>query len=497
MSKAVHNLNCKKVRICVNSCINVTFTDNRLTSTLRTVINSATHSPLSLWHADSSLVPFDSKPLGCDLDVDVAIIGAGYTGLWTAYFLKQQQPNLSIAIFEAETVGYGASGRNGGWCSALFPASMKKIASLSSRDAAIRLQQAMNESITEMGTILAKEKIDCDWKQGGYVSLARNEAQLVRSQNEVQGWRAWGFGDEHMSLLSAKEASARSNATEVMGGTYTPNCAAIQPAKLASGLARVVENLGVSIYERSRVTAIGTRKLETTGGTVTADYIIRATEGFTAEFPQFHRDIIPMYSLMVATEPLPKDIWEKIGLAERETFSDKRHLRIYGQRTADGRLAFGGRGAPYHYASRVRASFDSEPDVHAMLRHILRDLFPALADVQFTHEWGGNLGIPRDWYPSVTFDRATGFGQAGGYVGDGVSTAFVAGRTLAAEILDTESDLRQLPWVQRHSPRWEPEPLRWLGVNAVTQAFAQSDRNEARSGKPSKIASSVWKYIGH
>lgn len=458
---------------------------------------SATRSPLSLWHADASLSPFRSEPLGSDLDVDVAIIGAGYTGLWTAYFLKQEQPNLSVAILEAETVGYGASGRNGGWCSGLFPTSMKKIASLSSRNAAIKLQQTMNNAVTEMGKFLAQEKIDCDWKQGGYLSLARNEAQLVRSQNEVEGWRSWGFGDDHMSLLSAEEASARSHATKVMGGTYTPNCAVIQPAKLASGLARVVQKLGVSIYERSRVTAIGNKKLETNGGTVTAECIIRATEGFTAEFPQFHRDVIPMYSLMVATEPLPNDIWERIGLTERETFSDKRHLRIYGQRTADGRLAFGGRGAPYHFGSSVSASFDSEPAVHAMLRQILRDLFPALADVQFTHEWGGNLGIPRDWYPSVTFDRATGFGQAGGYVGDGVSTAFVAGRTLAAEILDTESEFRRLPWVQRHSPRWEPEPFRWLGVNAVTQAFAQSDRNEARSGKPSKIASSVWRLIGH
>jgi glycine/D-amino acid oxidase-like deaminating enzyme len=200
---------------------------------------------------------------------------------------------------------------------------------------------------------------------------------------------------------------------------------------------------------------------------------------------------------MVATEPLSKAQLAEIGLGERETFSDKRHLRIYGQRTSDGRLAFGGRGAPYHYGSRVSPAFDRDEGVHHMLRGILRELFPVIGDAAFTHAWGGNLGIPRDWYPSVTFNRVTGFGQAGGYVGDGVSTAYVAGKTLAAEILETDSDVRTLPWVGRHSPNWEIEPLRWLGVNAVTQAFAQSDRDEARTGRPAGIAAAVWRFIGH
>lgn len=454
-------------------------------------------TPLSLWHDDPSLKPFSGEPLRGDTSVDVAIVGAGYTGLWTAYFLAKQQPSLSILVIEAEHVGYGASGRNGGWCSALFPASLKKIMAHSSRDDAIRLQRAMNESVGEMGEILEREGIDCDWKRGGYVSLARNEAQLQRARNEVAMWSQWGFGDDHVRLLGSDEAAQRANATHVIGGTYTPNCAALHPAKLVNGLARVAAATGVNIVDRTRVTAIGSRRVDTDRGVVTADVIIRATEGFTPRFPQYHRDVIPMYSLMVATEPLSTETWNQIGLAERETFSDKRHLRIYGQRTADGRIAFGGRGAPYHFGSAVSPRFDLDDRVHEMLRDVLRDLFPPLASARFTHAWGGNLGIPRDWYPSVTFNRAAGFGQAGGYVGDGVSTAFMAGKTLAAEILNLDSDVRTLPWVGRHSPKWEPEPLRWLGVNAVTQAFAQSDRNEARSGKPSQIAASVWKFVGH
>jgi glycine/D-amino acid oxidase-like deaminating enzyme len=231
-------------------------------------------------------------------------------------------------------------------------------------------------------------------------------------------------------------------------------------------------------------------------GDVRAEIVVRATEGYTPELPGMARDIVPMYSLMVATEPLPEDVLESIGLASRSTFNDKRHLRIYGQRTADGRLAFGGRGAPYHYGSRIDPSFDNDANVHQMLREILVDLFPVLRDATFTHAWGGNLGIPRDWFPAVGLDRRTGFAWAGGYVGDGVTTACLAGRTLGDLIVGTDSDLVTLPWVDRRSRRWEPEPLRWTGVNAMTQLMAQGDRSEARTGKPSATVARFWKTLG-
>ena len=237
--------------------------------------------------------------------------------------------------------------------------------------------------------------------------------------------------------------------------------------------------------------------MRTPQGDVRAGVVIRATEGFSAQLPGHRRSIVPLYSLMVATEPLPDDVLDSIGLSARETFSDKRHLRIYGQRTADGRIAFGGRGAPYHFGSRVRPSFGDNPRVHAMLRRILRDLLPALSEARFTHAWGGNLGIPRDWYPSLSYDRATGLAHAGGYVGDGVATSNLAGRTLADLITGRESELLTLPWLARQSPKWEPEPLRWIGVNAGTAVFATADRTEARSGQPSRAASAFWKMLGH
>jgi glycine/D-amino acid oxidase-like deaminating enzyme len=262
------------------------------------------------------------------------------------------------------------------------------------------------------------------------------------------------------------------------------------------GLADVVERSGTAIYEKTAALSVEPGIVRTPYGDVRAEVVVRATEGYTPDLPGFHRDVIPMYSLMVATEPLSDEVWDSIGLSSRETFSDKRHLRIYGQRTRDGRIAFGGRGAPYHFGSKIAPEYDRDARVHRMLRHILVELFPALRGTSFTHAWGGNLGIPRDWYPSVRFDRRTGFASTGGYVGDGVATANLAGRTLADLITGTKSELVDLPWVDRQSRRWEAEPTRWLGVNAVTALMAVGDRTEARTGKPSRSVAAFWKTLG-
>jgi glycine/D-amino acid oxidase-like deaminating enzyme len=452
---------------------------------------------LSFWHDDARVDWGPKEVLEGDAQVDVAIVGGGYTGLWIAYYLAKTDASLRIAVLESEFVGFGASGRNGGWCSAIFPATLRKVASASSRDAAVLMQRAMNDTVREIADVVAAERIDCDFQAGGYLSVARNPAQWSRAQREVDGWRQWGFGEDHMRLVQASDLEQRVTMADALGATYTPHCAALQPAKLVRGLADVVRAKGVRIYEDTPAVRVTGRRIDTSRGRVTADVVVRATEGYTAQIPGARRDTVPMYSLMVATAPLPEDIWTHIGLHDRATFSDKRHLRIYGQRTADGRLAFGGRGAPYHFGSRVSPRFDRDSGVHAMLRCILVELFPVIRDIEFTHAWGGNLGIPRDWFPSVTYDRPTGFAQAGGYVGDGVATANLAGRTLAAEILDVDNEIRELPWVGHRSPKWEPEPLRWLGVNTDTLAMAVADRAERRTGRPSRLASSFWRALGH
>lgn len=206
------------------------------------------------------------------------------------------------------------------------------------------------------------------------------------------------------------------------------------------------------------------------------------------------RTVAPVYSLVVATEPLSAATWERIGLADRPTFSDHRHLIIYGQRTADGRLVFGGRGAPYHFGSRVRPEYDNEPRVFGKLQATLRELFD-LEDVQFTHAWGGALGVPRDWCASVGL--RDGVAWAGGYVGDGVSTTNLAGRTLTDLILNRDTQLTRLPWVDHRSRRWEPEPFRWLGINAGLRAMTLADAEERLTGRDSRIARLMAPLLGH
>ncbi|CAA9406675.1 MAG: Glycine/D-amino acid oxidases (deaminating) [uncultured Pseudonocardia sp.] len=413
-------------------------------------------------------------PLRGDLSVDVAVVGAGYTGLWTAYYLARLDPSLRVAVLEREVAGFGASGRNGGWCSALFPVPPDALARRAGREAAVAMHRAARDAVEEVGRVADAEGIDCAFSRGGTVSLARNRAQLRRARHEVDTERRFGL-DGHV-LLSAREAADRCGATRVLGGTYTPHCAALHPARLVRGLAAAVERRGVTVYEGTPVTALGPGRAVTPHGTVRAEVVVRATEGYTAGLPGLRRALLPVYSLMVATEPLPEAFWSATGLARRETFADHRRLVIYGQRTADDRLAFGGRGAPYHWASSVRPAHDHVPAVAAALRRTLEDLFPALRPVRPTHAWGGPLGVPRDWHPSVGLDRAGGTAWAGGYVGDGVAASNLAGRTLADLITGTDSALVRLPWVGHRSRRWEPEPLRWVGVNTARLLVSAADR---------------------
>ena len=459
--------------------------------------SSAGYRKLSLW---LDTVPGTLTPgvrLDGDVDVDVAIAGAGYTGLWTAYYLSRAEPGLRIAVCEREIAGFGASGRNGGWCSALFPASLGKLARMAGRDAAIAMGRAMQETVDEVAAAAAAEGIDCHWAKGGTVMLARSPAQLDRATAEVAEAREFGFGSADLGLLTAAAAREYAAATGVLGGTYTPHCAAIHPGRLVRGLAEAVLRRGVTVYERTPVTQILPGRLVTPSGTVRARHVIRATEGFTAQLPGERRTVVPVYSLMIATEPLPESAWAQIGLADRPTFGDLRHLIIYGQRTQDGRFAFGGRGAPYHLGSAIRPSFDRAPAVFTALRQTLAELFPALADATVTHAWGGPIGVPRDWCASVGLDRSTGVGWAGGYVGDGVATTNLAGRTLADLVLGNDSGITRLPWVGHRSPRWEAEPLRWLGVNAGLQVMSWADRQEARTGRASRAAEFVGRYLGN
>ncbi|OIH95594.1 FAD-binding oxidoreductase [Curtobacterium sp. MCBA15_001] len=418
-------------------------------------------------------------PLDGDRTADVCVIGGGLTGLWTAWYLLQGDPSLQIVVVEREIAGFGASGRNGGWCSALFPRSAASIAEHDGLRAALAMRRAMRETVDEVGRAAAEAGVDCDFVKGGTVLYARSAVQDRAARDEVTASDAFGDAMVH-------RPAAPGDADGTVGVAWTPDCARVQPAALVRGLAAALEARGVVIAEHTPATSWAAGRVVTTRGTVSAGAVVVATEGYGAQLAQTRRRILPLYSLMIATAPLPAAAWDRIGLEHGQTFSDYRHLLVYGQRTADDRLAFGGRGARYHWGSAIRPGYDRVPRVFEHLRRSLVELFPVVADVPVTHTWGGPLGVPRDWCASVTWDGSVG--TAGGYVGDGLSTTNLAGRTLADLVRGVRSDLTTLPWVGHRSPDWEPEPLRFLGANAGLVATDLADREERLTGRASIAA---------
>ncbi|MFM9919900.1 NAD(P)/FAD-dependent oxidoreductase [Lacisediminihabitans sp. H27-G8] len=457
---------------------------------------------LSFWF--DSLSTVDSGEAGADdlrprpalpgdLGVDVAIVGGGLTGLWTAYYLASADPSLRIAVLEKHIAGFGASGRNGGWCSALFPASTASLERRHGRAAALAMRQAMIDTVDEVGRVTSAEGIDCDFVKGGTVSLARGAAQLVAARNEVAEAATWGV--DELELRDA--AHSPRGATGALGSTFDPACARLHPAKLVRGLARTVEGLGVTIYEETEVLSWRSGQVITEHGTVDAAAIVIALEGYAASLPQTHRRVLPLYSLMIATEPLSDELWDEIGIEHGQTFADFRHLLVYGQRTADNRFAFGGRGARYHWGSSIRAEYDRVPGVFDHLERTLGDIFPVARQAAITHRWGGPLGVPRDWHAGASFEPSTGIATAGGYVGDGLSTTNLAGRTLTDLILKRDTPISRLPWVNHHSPLWEPEPLRFIGANLGTTAMNVADAEERMTGRASLAARLMAPLTGH
>jgi glycine/D-amino acid oxidase-like deaminating enzyme len=425
----------------------------------------------------------------------VAIVGAGFTGLWTAYYLLEADPSLSVLVLEAEHVGFGASGRNGGWVSALYPVGARTLARAHGEPATRDQYAALRESVDEVGRVAGADGIECGYHKGGTLVVAGNRAQATRARAEARDSDYWGTGTTWLHRSAAAERLA---ARGSCGATFNPNCARIHPFRLVLGLARAVESKGALINERTPVTSLGERRLRTSqGAVVKARHVIRATEAWTARLPGHRRTVAPVYSLVVATAPLPKSLWDEVGLTDAETFSEHRHVIVYGQRSVDDRIVFGGRGAPYHFGSGIRAEFDSDATVFRTLRRSLTQLLPAVEGVEFTHAWGGPLGIARDWHPGVGYDPSTGMGHAGGYVGDGVALSNLAGRTLADLVTTRDTALTRLPWVHHRSRRWEPEPLRWLGVNAGLQLATLADREELLTGRPALLGAALSALTGH
>jgi glycine/D-amino acid oxidase-like deaminating enzyme len=442
---------------------------------------SAVNGQVSFWHATLGGRPQPRPGLNGPVEADVCIVGAGYTGLWAAWALSSANPALRVVIVEAAFAGFGASGRNGGWLSGLMPGDRGRLARERGREAVVSLQRQLFAAVREVPAVCRQEGIDADIQVGGTMAVATAPAQLRRLREQLNESRDWGVGPEDAGELSAAEISARIRVTGALGGVFSPHCARIQPAKLVLGLAGAVERNGVTIFEASPALAVGPGWVRTPSGEVRARWVLRATEGFTPRLAGAHRALLPMNSSMIVTEPLPDHVWTEIGWSGMETLRDAAHRYVYAQRTADGRIALGGRGRPYRFGSRGDADGFTPRRTVTELRRSLGRLFPGAAEVGLAHAWSGVLGVARDWCPSVGLDRTSGIGWAGGYVGDGVAMSYLGGRTLADLVVGADTERTASAWVGHRSRLREPEPLRWLGVHAIYLLYGAADRSEARA----------------
>ncbi|WAM19186.1 NAD(P)/FAD-dependent oxidoreductase [Rhodococcus sp. JS3073] len=410
---------------------------------------------------------------------DVCIVGGGLTGLWTAYYLKRERPDLDVRILEAKFTGYGASGRNGGWVSGLLPGSRERMAQTHGREAVVRLQHEMDATVDEFMSVIEDNNIEAGAQKGGTLRVARLPAQAARLRELKRLDDTWGT--EGVEILSSAELRRRANVDGALLGYFNPHCARLDPGRVVQGLSEVVERLGVTIYEDSEVLRIRPGQAITGRGSVRSRWVVQATEAYSAHLPGQRRSVLPISSSMIVTEPISDAAWQEIGWNGGETLADAAHMFCYAQRTEDNRIAIGSEEpAPYRFGSRLDGDGEISPKTVEVLRRTLIRVFPHLSEVRVAHAWSGNLAVPRDWSASIQLDADTGLGWAGGYSGHGVATTNLAARTMRDLILGKQTSLTRAPWVGHISPNWEPEPIRWLGSRMVHRAFWLADRHEAK-----------------
>jgi glycine/D-amino acid oxidase-like deaminating enzyme len=409
-----------------------------------------------------------------DNSYDVAIIGGGFSGLWSAFHLKKLDPKLSIAIFEAQRCGYGASGRNGGWASSDYPVYRPTLEKRYGVEVTERLIDSLTSAIDELSEIARSIAPQAQFVKSGTLMFARNQAQerrLKENEDELHEWK------------SAAEVNELIRISQSRGGLFNSQSATVNPMGLVGGLVQFLTSQGVRIFEGVFATRIKGGVLANSV-IVSSPVVIQATEVFSEP----GRNFIPLYSLMVATEPLSEEIWRTVGNDSRFTFAEGSHLINYAQRTADNRIAIGGRGATYPFGSKLKSAKENTTHVHAHLRELVQQWFPVLKGVRFTHSWGGAVAITRDWEPYVQFDPDSGFGRLGGYAGDGVTMSYVAAKIIANLIKNTSNPITQLHFVNREFRSWEPEPLRYFAVNSLVKLSGLADTEEKITSRPSMVS---------
>lgn len=428
----------------------------------------------SYWMTTRDYSP--GEPLQADIEVDVAIVGGGFTGLSSAYHIKKAEPGLRVALFESQVVGFGASGRNGGFNMTLFGLTMSITAFRFSKAKAREAHLYMERAVDYLRDLVNELNIDCDYEHPGFLRVATSEKYKKRILKEME--LAHVLGVEGIEWLDRSQTLEQLRSDMYLGAWWEPRCGILNPAKLAWGWADVVRPLGVEIYENSPVTEIarenGKVRLETPNGSVRADKVVMATNAWSHFFKELRRKQIPVWTHIVMTEPLKEAHFNEIGWQNRQGVEDARNLVHYYRLTVDNRLVMGGRDVSLSYG------YDMERDLNPVtfdgLKDDVRELFPVLKDIKFTHEWGGPVSVPLDMAPAIGYAGDKNVVYSLGTVGHGVSMTQLNGRTVADLILERKTDLTDVFFVNRKTIPWPPEPLRNLTIKAILGYMHWEDR---------------------
>jgi glycine/D-amino acid oxidase-like deaminating enzyme len=454
------------------------------------------HDRLGYWINEAGNVP-PRPPLDADRDADLLIVGGGYTGMWTAWHAHKLAPAARIVLLESEPVcGRGPSGRNGGFCEAMWTS----LASMRGRwgDApALAVAAAAEEAALRIGNFCAEEGVDAWYRQGGYLQVSTSPAHDGVDADAIEACRALGVADK-LRAVDAAEVQERCASPAFRAGAIEPVTATVQPARLALGIRRRLIEEGVEIYESSpvrhfREAADGVEATVATGARV------RAPRGVLAIGPAAKSAGGPLRSRLtvasshiVITEPVP-DVIEKLGWTGGEAITDGRSLVHYFRTTPDGRITFGWGGGKIMMGARLRGRAEVDAHVVAEQTGHMVEYFPDLAGRRVTHAWGGPIDASPTHLPTVTSLPRSRAWVAAGYTGNGVGPTNMVGLTLASLALDRSDDSTRLAFVDSKVPRVPPEPFHWIGGESIRLGIAKKEEAEMNGRRPDPISSAIAK----
>ncbi len=433
--------------------------------------------PPSYWR--TTLEPRSPTRLRGDVTVDVAVVGGGFTGLATALELRKSRPDLEVAVLEAHTIGYGASGRNGGFAMTLFGLTLETTAWRFGRTRAAEALRHTRRSVRNVVDVVREEGIDCDLEETGMLVVANCDAQMRRLEHETRLAESIGAGG--FELWDRDRLSEEIRSPLYRGARYDPWCALLNPWKLSHGLRDAAERHGARVYELSPVRAArevrGGIELETDAGTVRAGKVVLATNAYSSWHRGLHRRSAPVFTYIVTTEPLEPDRMAAIGWRGRHGVEDARNLVHYYRLTADGRLLMGGGDVRYRLGGRADdPAFFEDSGLRAELQRFVSKAFPSLEGVRFSHHWGGPVSVPLDMAPAVgTLGRDGRLFYALGCVGHGVSLSVMHGKILRDLVLGEDTELSRLFFVNRRVPWWPDEPFRYPLAQTIREALRLQD----------------------